>query len=143
MTAALVWTALAEYYRWGGINISYILLSIYSQLWMLEVQSQGDTQSGSGECPLTGLHRAIFSSILTWQKERKDLLYLLFYKDTSLILGTPSVWSNYFPKTSPAGTIPPEFRDSTYVFFGRYNPQSITIIVHAIYSQQDLLECSR
>ena len=106
---------------------------------MLEVQSQGDTQSGSGECPLTGLHRAIFSSILTRQKERKDLLYLLFYKDTSLILGTPSL----FPKTSPAGTIPLEFRDSTYVFFGRYNPQSITIIVHAIYSQQDLLECSR
>lgn len=56
---------------------------------MLEVQSQGAKWSGSGECPLTDLHRAIFSSILTWQKERKDLLYSSFYKDTSLIYGDP------------------------------------------------------
>lgn len=58
---------------------------------MLEVQGQGAKWSGSGECPLTDLHRAIFSSILTWQKERKDLLYLPFYKDSSLIMGTPSL----------------------------------------------------
>lgn len=58
---------------------------------MLEVQSQGATRSGSGECPLTDLHTAIFSSILTSQKGKKDLLYLSFYKDTSLIMRTPSL----------------------------------------------------
>ena len=40
MIAALVWTALAEYYRWGGINISYILLSIIhsSECWKFKVR---------------------------------------------------------------------------------------------------------
>lgn len=89
---------------------------------MLEVQSQAATRSGSGECPLTDLHTAIFSSILTSQKERKNLLYLSFYKDTSLIMGSPSLWPNYFPKTSPAGAIPLEFRYTTYEFFGVYKP---------------------
>lgn len=47
---------------------------------MLEVQSQGAKWSGSGECPLTVLAEP--SSLhLTWQKERKDLLYSSFYKD--------------------------------------------------------------